>query len=124
VRGYYIKNSKKKKKKVEFEDTRHSGKPCRFKIGANQTIQGLETSVLDMQLGEEATITMTPDVGFDDKPHQGYLALVPANSDLVLEVRLMKIFRHGKEHRRKRPKDNSSLILKAVHCYFRHGPIG
>lgn len=117
MRGYYI--NSKNKKKVEFEDTRHSEKLCTFKIGANQTIPGLETSVLDMQLGEEATITMTPDVGYDDKPHRGYVALVPANSDLVLEVALMKIIRHGKEHRRKRPKDTSSATLKCLYCCFR-----
>jgi hypothetical protein len=117
VRGYYFKS--KNKKKVEFEDTRHSEKLCTFKIGADQTIPGLETSVLDMQLGEEATITMTPDVGFNDKPHRGYVALVPANSDLVLEVALMKIIRHGKEHQRQHPKDTSSAIEKLGYCCCR-----
>lgn len=116
IRGYYIKSNNKRK---EFEDTWHSEKLHNFKIGADQTIPGIETCVVDMELGEEATITMTPDVGYGDKPHNGYCAVVPPNSNLVLEVALMTIVRNGKEHRRKRPKDTSGLTLKCLYNCFR-----
>jgi len=106
IRGYYI--DKKKNKRKEYEYTWHKEKQYKFKIGAKQAIQGLETAVLDMQLGEEATVAITSDVGYGDQPHQGYTKVVPTHSALVMEVTLMKIIRDGTEHRRKYPKQYST----------------
>jgi len=116
IRGYFMDKNNKKK---EYEDTRHSEKLCQFKIGANQRIPGLESAVLTMQLGEEATFTITSDVGYGDKPHQGYSTTVPPNSDLILEISLMKIIRDGTIYLRKRPKDNASCGLKCLYYCFR-----
>lgn len=118
MKGYYI--DAKTKKKKEYEDSRHREKLTEFKIGAtNQVIPGLETSVMDMELGEEATITMTPDVGYGDEEFQGYSAKVPPNSNLEMQVALMKIVRNGKIYLRKRPQDNASCILKCLYNLFR-----
>lgn len=116
IRGYYISDKGKRK---EYQDTWHSEKQQKFKIGANQTLKGLEEGVDDMQLGEEATLEVTPDYGYGDQAHGGYSGTVPPNSNLVLDVTLMKIIRNGKTHLRKRPKDTSSAGLKCFYNCFR-----
>lgn len=72
-----------------------------------------------MQLGEEATVKMTSDVGYKNLSFQGYSGTVPPNSDLVLEVWLMKIVRNGKIYLRKRPKDNWDKGWKCLYSCFR-----
>lgn len=117
VKGYYF--DAKTNKKKEYEDSRHREKLTEFKIGTSQVIPGLETSVLDMELGDEATITMTPDVGYGDQEFHGYSAKVPPNSNLEMHVALMKIVRNGKVYLRKRPKDKASCMLKCLYNLFR-----
>ena len=62
----------------------------------HSVVQNFSIERKGMSLGEEAGLDITADVGYGNQPHQGYCAVVPAGSDLYLEVALMKIVRNGK----------------------------
>ncbi|KAJ1664526.1 Fork head 1 [Coemansia sp. RSA 1813] len=73
-------------KKFDSSYDRHKPFVCR--IGVGQLIRGWDEGVPKMSVGEQATLTISPDFGYGA---QGVPGLIPPNSTLVFDVELIKI---------------------------------
>ncbi|KAJ5326477.1 uncharacterized protein N7506_009579 [Penicillium brevicompactum] len=62
--------------------------PLATPIGVGRLIKGWDQGVPQMSLGEKAILTISPDFGYGA---QGFPGLIPANSQLVFEVKLVSI---------------------------------
>ncbi|KAG8360657.1 hypothetical protein FVEN_g1739 [Fusarium venenatum] len=58
------------------------------KIGVGQVIKGWDEGVVQMKLGEKATLLITPDYGYGAR---GFPGAIPPNSTLIFDVELKKI---------------------------------
>ena len=76
----------------KFDSSRDRGKPFQFVIGIGQVIQGWDEGVMQMSLGEKATLNITSDYGYGAA---GAGSAIPPNADLVFEVELLKIGNEG-----------------------------
>ena len=56
-------------------------------VGKGVVIRGWDEALLEMSVGEEATITVQPHWAYGDKPPAG--TLIPKNATLVFEMRLL-----------------------------------
>lgn len=73
---------------TEFDSSRSRGKPLTFIIGIGSVIKGWDEGIMDMQVGEIATLTITSDYGYGAS---GFPPVIPANADLQFEVELLAI---------------------------------
>ncbi|KAM0232379.1 hypothetical protein ACHAPO_007867 [Fusarium lateritium] len=58
------------------------------KIGVGQVIKGWDEGVVQMKLGEKATLLITPDYGYGAR---GFPGAIPANATLIFDVELKNI---------------------------------
>ncbi|KAJ5397739.1 hypothetical protein N7509_005852 [Penicillium cosmopolitanum] len=73
----------------KFDSSHNPGRgPLATPIGVGRLIPGWDQGVPQMSLGEKAILTISPDFGYGS---QGFPGLIPANSQLVFEVELLKI---------------------------------
>merc|ERR1712019_175630 len=63
----------------KFDSSRDKGRPFTFTIGVGQVIRGWDEGVMQMSLGEKATLDMTSDYGYG---RQGAGGVIPPNADL------------------------------------------
>jgi len=125
-RGKYV-HPTKENKTVEFEDMFHSEKKLHFTVGGDGEdtnnegiLRGLEQSVRLMVLGEKARLLVPSVSGFGAEEHRGYVAKVPANSDLILDVTVKSVCRNNVIHNRKQPKNTTvCCIWKVLYCFTR-----
>lgn len=61
--------------------------PFVFVLGAGQVIQGWETGILGMKVGEKRILEISPEMGYGERS----IGSIPANSTLVFEVELLEI---------------------------------
>ncbi|KAJ5100439.1 hypothetical protein N7456_006491 [Penicillium angulare] len=72
----------------QFDSSRNPGRgPLEVVIGTGQVIKGWDEGVMEMSLGEKATLTITPDYAYGDKS----MGKIPAGSTLIFEVELLKV---------------------------------
>lgn len=57
-------------------------------IGVGQVIKGWDEGVVQMKLGEKATLDITSDYGYGAR---GFTGHIPPNADLIFDVELKKI---------------------------------
>ena len=76
---------------TKFDSSLDRGKPFTFKLGARQVIQGWDSGVRGMQVGGIRKLTIPPELAYGDRAVGG--GLIPANSTLVFEVKLLEITR-------------------------------
>ena len=76
---------------TKFDSSLDRGKPFTFKLGARQVIQGWDSGVRGMQVGGIRKLTIPPELAYGDRVVGG--GLIPANSTLVFEVKLLEITR-------------------------------
>eukprot|EP00440_Ansanella_granifera_P052649 gb/GFBE01057086.1/.p1 GENE.gb/GFBE01057086.1/~~gb/GFBE01057086.1/.p1 ORF type:complete len:142 (+),score=28.27 gb/GFBE01057086.1/:1-426(+) len=91
----------------KFDSSKDAGHPLEFTIGVGQVIRGWDVGVMQMSLGETATLAITSDFGYGRAGAEG---VIPPNADLVFEVELLAI--NGKEA----PKDKVDQLLQGL-CY-------
>ncbi len=72
----------------KFDSSVDRGQPFQFTIGVGQVIRGWDEGVIEMSLGEKASLDITPDYGYGARGAGG---VIPPNADLVFEVELLKI---------------------------------
>ena len=58
------------------------------KIGVGQLIKGWDEGVTQMKVGEKAILDITSDFGYGSR---GFPGRIPANSDLIFEVKLKNV---------------------------------
>mmetsp|Transcript_8541 Transcript_8541/g.20991 ORF Transcript_8541/g.20991 Transcript_8541/m.20991 type:complete len:121 (-) Transcript_8541:103-465(-) len=73
---------------TRFDSSYTRGKPLTFLIGIGSVIKGWDEGILDMQVGELATLTITSDYGYGES---GAPPAIPPNADLEFEVELLAI---------------------------------
>ena len=76
---------------TKFDSSLDRGKPFTFELGARQVIQGWDRGVRGMQVGGIRKLTIPPELAYGDRAVGG--GLIPANSTLVFEVKLLEIMR-------------------------------
>jgi|TARA_B100001142_G_C14304513_1_gene644248 FK506-binding protein 1 len=72
----------------EFDSSRKRGRPFQFTIGVGQVIRGWDEGMMQMSVGEKATLTCTPDYGYGPN---GMPPVIPPNSTLVFDVELISV---------------------------------
>ncbi|KAF3909670.1 hypothetical protein AA313_de0207872 [Arthrobotrys entomopaga] len=82
----------------KFDSSRDRGDPFRTPIGVSRVIRGWDEGILGlagdpaMQLGERATLTISPDYGYGASGAGG---VIPPNAVLIFDVELLDIIRKG-----------------------------
>ena len=71
----------------KFDSSKDRGKLFQFKLGAGQVIKGGDEGVAQMELGETAILTCSPDYAYGAA---GYPPVIPKNATLKFEVELHK----------------------------------
>mmetsp|Transcript_124357 Transcript_124357/g.264978 ORF Transcript_124357/g.264978 Transcript_124357/m.264978 type:complete len:171 (-) Transcript_124357:127-639(-) len=77
---------------AKFDSSRDKGKPFTFVIGAEprQVIRGWDEGLLQMSIGERATLRITSDFAYGEQGY-GDGSKIPPNADLVFDVELLAI---------------------------------
>ena len=70
----------------QWDSSRDRGKPFKFKLGAEQVVQGLDEGVSQLSIGERAKLIIPPNLGYGAK---GFPGLIPPNSTLIFDVELI-----------------------------------
>ena len=76
---------------VKFDSSVDKGKPFVFKVGLGMVIKGWDEGIMEMSLGEIATLHVTSDYAYGEK---GMPPVIPPHAELSFEVELLGI---GKE---------------------------
>ena len=74
---------------TKFDSSLDRDQPFIFQIGARQVIEGWDRGLRGMQVGGVRKLTIPPELAYGDRAVGG--GLIPANSTLVFEIRLLKI---------------------------------
>ena len=84
--GYVQKSATERSK---FWSTLDTNEPFAFNVGLGQVIKGWDEGMLQMAIGEESELTMTPDYGYGAK---GFPAWgIPPNATLTFVIKMLKI---------------------------------
>ena len=70
-----------------FDSSRNRG-PFSFVLGIGQVIRGWDEGLRKMSLGEQATLTCSPDYAYGAR---GFPPIIPPNSVLVFDIELIDI---------------------------------
>eukprot|EP00931_Biecheleriopsis_adriatica_P003501 TRINITY_DN10523_c0_g1_i1.p1 TRINITY_DN10523_c0_g1~~TRINITY_DN10523_c0_g1_i1.p1 ORF type:complete len:112 (+),score=16.63 TRINITY_DN10523_c0_g1_i1:76-411(+) len=72
----------------QIDSSYERGIPFRFQLGVGQVIRGWDEGLRKMSLGEQALLTISSESGYGTRGAGGS---IPANTDLIFEVELLKI---------------------------------
>jgi len=64
------------------------GQPFQFVIGRQEVIAGWDQGLTEMSVGERATLTISPDLGYGA---QGVPGCIPPNATLIFDVELLSV---------------------------------
>ncbi|KAK6331045.1 Fork head 1 [Orbilia javanica] len=73
---------------TKFDSSVDRGKPFETPIGVGRVIKGWDEAVPTMKVGEQATLTITPDYGYGARGAGG---VIPPNATLIFDVELIQI---------------------------------
>ncbi|KAI9208237.1 uncharacterized protein BJ171DRAFT_236765 [Polychytrium aggregatum] len=71
-----------------FDASAHD--PIRFEIGVGKVIRGMDEALLEMSVGERATLMIPPEYGYGEA---GVANTIPPKATLYFEVELLSIER-------------------------------
>ncbi|KXX76583.1 hypothetical protein MMYC01_204847 [Madurella mycetomatis] len=81
----WLKDTSKPGNKGQKFDASSDQADFEIEIGVGKLIRGWEEAVLDMKVGEKATLDITSDYGYGEKGFRGH---IPPNADLIFDVHL------------------------------------
>ncbi|MDX2129593.1 MAG: FKBP-type peptidyl-prolyl cis-trans isomerase [Chloroherpetonaceae bacterium] len=70
-----------------FDNSRDSGRPFQFTLGARSVIRGWDLGLRGLRVGGTRRLTIPPELGYGSSP----VGLIPANSTLIFEVELISL---------------------------------
>lgn len=73
---------------AKFDSSVDRGQPFTFQIGVGQVIKGWDEGVIQMSVGEKATLHIPSEMGYGARGAGG---AIPPNADLIFEVELLKV---------------------------------
>ncbi|RHZ84133.1 hypothetical protein Glove_85g112 [Diversispora epigaea] len=73
---------------TEFDSSRRRGQPFECKIGIGQVIKGWDEGVVQLSVGQQAILTITPDYGYGV---HGFGQVIPRDATLIFDVELVGI---------------------------------
>jgi len=73
---------------TKFDSSRDRKKPFEFNLGAREVIRGWDKGIVGMKEGGLRKLTIPPDLGYGDRA----TGSIPANSTLIFEVELLKVY--------------------------------
>ena len=71
-----------------FDTSRKRPRAFSFKLGAGQVIQGWDSGVVGMKIGEQRRLIIPPELGYGER---GAGTVIPPNAPLVFDVELIRI---------------------------------
>lgn len=83
--GWLSENGKKGRK---FDSSIDRGQPFQFIVGIGQVIGGWDLGIMSMKVGEKATLTIEPDLGYGAR---GAENVIPPYATLIFDVELLGI---------------------------------
>lgn len=72
----------------KFDSSEDRGEPFEFEIGRGMVIQGWEEGLVGMKVGGERKLIIPPELGYGSR---GFPGLIPENSTLVFNVKLLAV---------------------------------
>ncbi|KAK4458492.1 hypothetical protein QBC42DRAFT_300245 [Cladorrhinum samala] len=84
----WLKDTSKPDDKGEKFDSSIGREDFCTEIGIGKLIRGWDEAVLDMKVGERATLDITSDYGYGEHGFRGH---IPSNADLIFDVYLKAI---------------------------------
>ncbi|GAB1318733.1 FK506-binding protein 1B [Madurella fahalii] len=81
----WLKDTSKPGNKGQEFDSSLGREDFEVEIGVGKLIRGWDEAVLDMKVGEQATLDITSDYGYGEKGFRGH---IPPNADLIFDVHL------------------------------------
>ncbi|KAK3306565.1 uncharacterized protein B0T15DRAFT_145360 [Chaetomium strumarium] len=84
----WLKDTSKPDNKGEEFDSSSSRGDFVTEIGIGRLIRGWDEAVLEMKVGEQATLDITSDYAYGEKGFHGH---IPPNADLIFDVHLKAI---------------------------------
>uniref|UniRef100_A0A8H7K493 peptidylprolyl isomerase n=1 Tax=Bionectria ochroleuca TaxID=29856 RepID=A0A8H7K493_BIOOC len=84
----WLKDATQENKKGKQFDTSVGRGDFVVKIGVGQVIRGWDEGVVQMKVGEKATLDISSDFGYGSR---GFPGAIPPNSDLIFDVELKKV---------------------------------
>ena len=76
---------------TKFDSSKDRPGEFSFNVGKEEVIKGWDEALLDMKEGERRKLIIPPDLAYGDKEIRGGDTVIPPNSTLIFEVKLVKI---------------------------------